>query len=118
MNVLSHSTLGLNLNQQWNVNSSASVDGEPPLPEQHMTFYNFLLHYEWRPVPRLTWTTEAGYQRQEGFGLDQNLFAARSYLNWMMGKLEFHLGYQHENQDLQHESRERDFVFLRARRTF
>jgi len=118
MNVLSHSTLGLNFNQQWLVNSSSAVNGEAPLPEQHMTFYNFLVHYEWRPLPRLTWSSEVGYQRQDGFGLDQNLFAARSYLNWMMGKLEMHLGYQHENQDFQRESRERDFVFLRARRNF
>jgi len=118
MNVLSHSTLGVDLNQQWNINSSPSVDSQPATPDQHMDFYNFMLRYEWRPLPRLTWSSQIGYQRQQGFGLDQNLFAARTYLNWMVGNLEFHLGYQHENQEFIHESRNRDFVFLRARRSF
>jgi hypothetical protein len=118
MNVLSHSSLGVDLNQQWNINSSPSVDGQPAALNQHMDFYNFMLRYEWRPLPRLTWSSQIGYQRQQGFGLDQNLFAVRTYLNWMMGKLEFHLGYQHENQELTHETRSRDFVFLRARRSF
>jgi hypothetical protein len=115
---LSHSSLGVDLNQQWNINSSPSVDGQPAALNQHMDFYNFMLRYEWRPLPRLTWSSQIGYQRQQGFGLDQNLFAVRTYLNWMMGKLEFHLGYQHENQELTHETRSRDFVFLRARRSF
>jgi hypothetical protein len=118
MNVLSHSTLGLNLNQQWNVNSSAGIDGAPASPEEHMNFYNFMLSYEWRPVSRVSWSSQVGYQVQNGFGLDQNLFAARSYLNWAMGKLEFHCGYLHENQDLTHETRSRNFLFLQARRTF
>jgi hypothetical protein len=118
MNVLSHSMLGINLNQQWSVNSSDPVNGEPSTPEQHSTFYNFLLHYEWRPLRVLTWTSEVGYQIQNGFGLDQKLFVARSYVNWNVGKLEFHLGYQHENQDLPQQSRVGDFGFLRARRNF
>ena len=118
MNVLSHSTLGVDLNQQWNINSSPSVDGQPATPNQHMEFYNFMLRYEWRPLPGLTWSSQVGYQRQTGFGLDQDLFAARTYLNWMMGKLEIHLGYQHEDQELARESRNRDFVFLRMRRNF
>ena len=118
LNVLSHSTVGVDLNQQWNITSSPSVDGQPAAPGQHMDFYNFMLRYEWRPFTRLAWSSQIGYQRQQGFGLDQNLFAARTYLNWMMGKLEFHLGYQHENQELTRETRSRDFVFLRARRSF
>ena len=118
MNVSSHSILGINLNQQWNVNSSTSLNGEPPTPEQHSTFYNFLLHHEWRPLQNLTWTSEAGYQIQTGFGLDQNLLVARSYVNWTIGKLEFHLGYQHDDQQLPHQSRVGDFGFLRARRNF
>lgn len=118
MNVSSHSVLGINLNQQWNVNSSSGLNGEPATPEQHSTFYNFLLHHEWRPLRNLTWTSEAGYQIQTGFGLDQNLFVARSYINWAVGKLEFHLGYQHDDQKLPHQSRVGDFGFLRARRNF
>jgi len=43
---------------------------------------------------------------------------ARSYVNWTIGKLEFHLGYQHDDQQLPHQSRVGDFGFLRARRNF
>jgi hypothetical protein len=118
MTVSSHSTFGVDLNQQWNINSSKSIGGAPATPEQHMTFYNFMLHYEWRPFRSLNWNTEIGYQRQQGFGLDQDLFAARTYVNWMYGKLQIHLGYQHENQDLPREKRDRDFAFLSLRRDF
>lgn len=118
MNVLSHSILGVNLNQQWNINSSSSVNGEPVTPDQRSTFYNFLLHHEWHPWRTFTWTSEAGYQIQNGFGLNQKLFVARSYANWNVGKLEFHLGYQHENQNLPHQTRVGDFGFLRMRRNF
>jgi hypothetical protein len=118
VNVSSRSTVGVDLNQQWNINSSGSVDGQPAMPEEQMTFYNFMLHYDWRPVSSVDWSSEIGYQRQQGFGLDQNLFAARTYLNWVFGRLQVNLGYQHENQDLPQERRERDFVFLRARRNF
>lgn len=118
MNVLSHSTVGVDLNQQWNINSSPSLGGQPAMPDQHMDFYNFMARYEWHPLPRLTWSSQIGYQRQQGFGLDQNLFAARTYLNWMVGRLEFNLGCQYENQKLPQETRSREFVFLRGRRSF
>jgi hypothetical protein len=118
MSVSANSSVGLNFNQQWIVNSSSSVGGAPATPQQHMTFYNFMAHYDWRPRPRFSWNTEAGYQRQEGFGLDQNLFAARTYLNWYIGKLEFHAGYQHQNQQLPQERRESDFIFLQVKRDF
>jgi len=39
-------------------------------------------------------------------------------LNWMVGKLEFRLGYEHDNQEYTLEKRERDYVFLRLRRNF
>jgi hypothetical protein len=115
-NLSAHSIFGIDLNQQWNTTSSDS--GSTATPAQHSSFYNFMVHYDWRPIASLNWSTEVGFQRQQGFGLDQNLFAARTYVNWMVGKLQFHFGYQHENQDFRQESRERDFVFLRARRTF
>lgn len=118
MNLSAESILGVNLNQQWSVNSSPAVGGMPALPEEHSSFYNFMLTHQWRPVRSLIWDTDIGYQRQEGFGLDENLFIARTYLNWSVGRLQVHMGYQHENQDYTQQKYGQDFFFLRARRSF
>ena len=48
----------------------------------------------------------------------QDLFAVRTYVNWTLGKLEVHVGYEHEDQDLTRETRKRDFAFLRVKRNF
>lgn len=118
MSVSPQSSLGVILNQQWNINSSPAIDGTPALPEQHSSFYNFMLNCNWRPLQCLNWSGEIGYQHQDGFGLDENLLAARTYLNWHLGKLQINLGYQHENQDLPNEKYGQDFFFLRAKRSF
>lgn len=112
------SSFGVDLTQQWNTTSSSGVGGLPALPQENSQFYNFMAHYEWHPAFRFNWNTEVGYQKATGFGLDQNLFAARTYVNWMVGNLQFNLGYEHENQQLPRETRAQDFVFLRARRDF
>jgi hypothetical protein len=36
----------------------------------------------------------------------------------MVGQLQVHLGYEHENQLINSEKRDRDFGFIRVRRTF
>jgi len=66
----------------------------------------------------LSWNTELGYELQRGAGQDQNLIVARSYLNWFVGKLDFRLGYEFQNQEYTTETRERNYVFLRMRRNF
>jgi hypothetical protein len=116
MNAFSHSTLGVNLNQEWSIYSFS--DATAASQEQKTSFYSFMLNYEWHPTGGLSWNTEAGLQVQRGGGLDQDLFAARTYLNWTEAKLEVHLGYEHENQDFSGETQKRDFVFLRVRRNF
>jgi hypothetical protein len=116
INAFSHSTLGINLNQTW---SHYSFSSDTSASQQEKTvFYNYMLHYEWHPTSRLNWSTEAGLQQQHGSGVDQDLFAARTYLNWMVGKLEMHLGYEHEDQSFSTEIQKRDYVFLKVRRKF
>ena len=112
MNLPAHTTLGIDLSQQWL--TYESVDQ----PSQKQTFYNFMLHYQWQPVTRISFSTEAGYRRQRGFGFDQDLFAVRTYLNWTIAKLEMHFGYEHEYQELTHDKNERDFGFVRLKRSF
>ncbi len=114
--LFSDSHLGIDLNQQWADNSFGT--GTATNVTEHMTFYSYMLHYDWRPIPSLTWNVEVGYRQQRGLGLDQDLFAARTYLNWYFGKLQAHFGYEHGFQDIQGESRDRDFLFLKARRSF
>jgi len=111
-----HSSAGIDLSQQWNIYPPGS--GTSTNQTQTASFYNFMAHYEWHPTSELSWSVEAGYQRQSGTGYDQDLFTVRTYLNWMVGKLEFRLGYEHDNQEYTLEKRERDYVFLRLRRNF
>jgi hypothetical protein len=116
INAFSHSTLGINLNQEWSVYSFS--DQSSTSQQQKTTFFNYMVHYEWRPTGGLNWNTEAGLQQQRGGGTDQDLFAARTYLNWTVAKLEMHLGFEHEDQDFSGETQKRDYVFLRVRRNF
>jgi hypothetical protein len=114
--VSSHSNIGINFNQQWNHFSGGTEYGT--VQPQDMAFYSYMLHYDWHPVGGFSLNTEAGYQQQHGGNYDEDLFAARFYLDWMVGKLEFHLGYQHDDQQFTTETREQDYVFLRMRRNF
>ena len=116
INAFSHSTLGIALNQNWSIYSFN--DESSASRQQKTTFYNYMLHYEWRPTSRLNWNTEAGLQQQRGSGVDQDLFAARTYLNWAVAKLEVHLGYEHQAQDFNGQIQKRDYVFFRVRRNF
>src|SRR5205823_5479285 len=113
--VLEHSTVGINFNQQWN---TFFFNGPGSASVQHLTFYNYMLNYEWHPLGNLNWTVQAGLQQERGAGNDQDLFAVRTYLNWSVGKLETHLGYEHDNQDFNRQGKKRDFAFLRIRRNF
>jgi hypothetical protein len=111
-----HSSMGVDLSQQWNVYPAGS--GTSTNQTQTATFFNYMVHYEWRPTTEISWRTEVGYQQQAGLGYDQDLFAARTYFNWLIGRLELRLGYEHDTQEYTAESRERDLVFLRMRRNF
>lgn len=117
MPVFSHSTVGINCNQQWSIYPS---DGGTTTTNQaqNLAFYSYMLHYDWHPEGRFSLNTEAGLQQERGGQNDQDLFAARIYMDWSINKLEIHLGYQHENQQFSNETRERDYVFLRMRRNF
>ncbi|MGZ5545750.1 MAG: hypothetical protein ACXWIU_13855 [Limisphaerales bacterium] len=117
MDTSDNSTLEINLNQQWSDDISVSGPAQAQL-KQHSTFYNFMLSYDWRPLPRLSWKNEIGYQYQTGLNINENLFAARSYLNWMVGRIQMNMGYEHDNVDYLHESKLRDYVFFKLRRTF
>lgn len=114
--IFDDSTIGVNLSQQWTTYPPGS--GTSTNQTQTATFYSAMLHYEWRPFSTFNWRTEAGVQHQSGLGYDEDLFAARSYFNWTVGKLELHLGYEHEDHQYTVEKRTRDFVFLRMRRNF
>ena len=105
---------GLDFNQQWNSFSDSGGTGST----EDTSFYSFTGRYEWRPVSRLSWRNEAGYQIQRGAGSDQNYLVARSYVSWLVGKLDFHLGYEFEHQDYTTETRVRNFAYLWMQRNF
>jgi hypothetical protein len=108
-----HSTAGVDLRQQWSTYPNAGTNSTPDL-----AYYSFTARYDWQPVSSLSWNSEVGYEEDHGAGEDQNLVVARSYLNWFVGKLDFRLGYEYQNQEYTSETRERNYVFLRMRRNF
>jgi len=110
------SSLGIDLSQQWSVYPPGS--GTSTNQTQVGSFYNYTVRYDWRPSGVINFHAEAGYQQQAGLGYDQERFAARAYLNWQVGKLDFHLGIEHQQEAYTAESREEDLVFLRMRRNF
>jgi len=117
MDTSDNSTLSINLSQQWDVNASTSGLAVTQM-KQHSTFYNFMLSYDWRPLQSLSWKNEIGYQKQTGLNLDENLIVARSYLNWLVGKIQMSAGYEYENVDYLHDSKLRNYVFFKLRRNF
>ena len=109
------STLSVNFSQLWGTyNYNDTTNNQV----QNATFYTYMLHYTAQLQSHLSWNNEAGYQQQHGLGQDQSYFAARTYLNWIRGKLEMHLGYEHETQDFNNQNSLRDYVFVRIKRNF
>ncbi len=109
-----HSTAGIDLRQQW----SAYPGGAGTNAAQNVTYYSFTGRLEWHPVSGFSWNNEAGYEQQRGAGVDEDLIIVRSYLSWLIGKLDFRLGYEFQNQQYTLETNQRNFVYLRMRRNF
>jgi hypothetical protein len=114
--ITSHCTVGANLYQQWN-NFPAGSDSSTNQP-QNLAFFNYMLHADWHPEGVFSATAETGLQQQRGTLVDENLFAARLYLNWTITKLEIHLGYEHENLQYVGDIYTRNYLFLKMRRRF
>ena len=112
-----HHTADINLRQQWSSYPNATTDTGTN-QSQSETYYSFTLRYVWHPTGRLNWSTDAGYEQQRGYGLDENLMVARSNVSWHIGKLDLNLGYEYQNQEYTGETRDRNFFFLRMRRDF
>ena len=106
-------TSGINLRQQWNLYPSTGTS-----QSDNVSYYSFTGRFEWRPVSSFSWNLESGYEIQNAPGQDENLFVARSYLSWLIGKLDVRLNYEFQNQDYSFETRQRNFVSLRIRRNF
>ncbi len=106
------STLGVDLNQ---------IFYRYP-DDQKDTLYQFMVHLDTQLTPWLWWNVEGGYSRQEAFGTDQDLGAARTGLRFRWGKLNIQAGYQYNyqltEQQIASEQRDRNFFYVHLRRTF
>jgi hypothetical protein len=89
-----------------------------PTEHRSLTDYNFVTRYHQRITSYLYYLVEGGVRWEQGQGLDQRQATARTELNFALGKLRVHLGYQFNNDDIRGELREKHFVYLRARRNF
>jgi outer membrane protease len=109
------SNLGIDLHQRWTFYPDS---GSSTNQASEVDFYDFMVRYDWRPVRNLDWGVEGGYQIQRGQGMNQDLFVARTFVKWLVGKLDIHIGYEYQNQKYTAQRRDRNFVYLRATRTF
>jgi hypothetical protein len=116
LNPSARTRVGVSLTQQWDYYTYTTA--LPGNENQHSTFYNFMVFSEWRPTTHLSWNTEAGLQRAIGSQINQNFLAARTYLNWNIGKLEVHLGYSYEGQKFTSQTTTSNYAFIRFRRYF
>jgi hypothetical protein len=108
-----NSTFSVDLHQRWNFYPGSGTN-----QSYEVTYYDAMLRYDWHPVTPVDWSAEAGYEWQRGHEQDQDLFVIRSYLNWNVGKLDVHLGYEYQDQKYVEQSRDRHYVFLRLKRSF
>lgn len=108
-----HTTAGIDMRQQWSFYPDTGTGSSSDL-----TYYSFTARGDWQPFSGLSWNSEVGYELNHGAGEDQNLIVARSYLNWFIGKLELHFGWEFQSQQYTAESLERNYVFMRMRRNF
>jgi len=108
--------VGVNFSQEWDRYTYTTA--LPGNENQYSTYYNFMVFCEWHPTVHLSWDTEAGLQRAMGSQVNQNLFAVRTYLNWTVGKLEVHLGYEYENNRYTSQLMNSNYAFFRIRRYF
>jgi hypothetical protein len=108
-----HNTASINFNQQW-----STYPGNGTNPSQQAEFYSWTGRDDWRPVSCFSWSFEGGYEQQHGDGFDNNFIVARSYINWTIGRLDVKLGYEFQDQEYTAETRQRNFAYLRVRRSF
>jgi hypothetical protein len=103
----------INLSQQW-----SSYPGNGTNAAQAGHFYSYTARYDYHPGDRFKWNVEAGLEAQNGFGVAETFLVLRSNLGWHVGKLELNLGYDYQHQEYTAETRERNFLSLRMKRTF
>ncbi len=108
---------GIDFRQQWSSYPNSGGAGSTN-QSQSATYYSYTVRYDFHPGGRFKWSSEAGYEQQRGYGLDENLIVARSSLTWRVGKLDMNLGYEYQEQTYTAEMRERNFFYLRMRRNF
>jgi hypothetical protein len=72
----------------------------------------------WALTRALSWLNEGGVRFQRGEGFDQDLFTARTALDYRYGQLSVQLGYDYQDENFLGELRRRHFAFLRAKRSF
>jgi hypothetical protein len=108
-----HNTASINFDQQW-----STYPGNGTNSNQQAEFYSWTARDDWRPLASFSWSFEGGLEQQYGAGLDNKFIAARSYIDWRIGKLDVKLGYEFQDQDYSAETRQRNFAYLRVRRNF
>jgi hypothetical protein len=102
-------TLGLDVSEAWTT-----------YPEAHrkLTTYQVIGRMRWALTHYLSWLNEGGVRIQRGEGFDQDLFTARTALDFRYGQLSVQVGYDYQDENFLGELQQRHFAFLRARRSF
>jgi hypothetical protein len=103
------SQLGLNCNQVFYRYAD----------NQEQRLFQFIGLFNTQISNWLFWNIEGGYYYQDALGVQQNLAAARTGLNFNWGKLSIKAGYQYNYQLLmQTETRDSNFFYVQLKRDF
>jgi hypothetical protein len=104
-----NSTLSLDLGQSWT--TFLDVD-------RTRQSYNFIGRYRTRLWSYLFYTAEGGLRLERGRDFDQDLATGRMTIDFAYGQLTVNVGYEYQDEKFLGELRERNYFFLRAKRTF
>ena len=84
----------------------------------HESNYGAIVRYQHQFAAQLSWFAEGGVRIERGDTSDRDTGTARVGLDWAIGKLNVKVGYEFNQENYIHDTSERHYFFLRARRTF
>jgi hypothetical protein len=102
------SSIGLNFDQH-------AVKYDESGEEQ--TTYSFIGRFQAELRPGFQLLCEGGQRTASGLNLDRDLTTARAELDLAAGRLSVKVGYEYQREDYEGEQRDRDYIYMRARRS-
>ncbi len=102
-------TFGVDLDESWTTWRDTNT---------RQTAYGMIARYQQRLTATLALNAEGGMRRERGDSFDGDYASARTELIWAVAKLNVKLGYEYGNESHPNDRRDRQYFYLRLRRSF